>query len=84
VQPIDGVAGQHGEGLAVSVSRPVDELRLHASLLPGGQSGRLYSTAQAGAYRFILWRRQPLAIPESVGIATLPQSDTSRAAGPMK
>ena len=32
VQPIDGADGQHTEGLAVSVSRPFDELRLHASL----------------------------------------------------
>jgi hypothetical protein len=34
VQPIDGTAGQDAEGLSVSVSRPVDKLRLHASLLP--------------------------------------------------
>ena len=34
VQPIDGATGQHAEGLSVSVSRPVDKLRLHASLLP--------------------------------------------------
>jgi hypothetical protein len=34
VQPIDGPAGQHAKGLSVSASRPVDELRLHASLLP--------------------------------------------------
>ena len=33
VQPIDGAARQRGEGVAVSVSRPVDELPLHA-LLP--------------------------------------------------
>ena len=33
VQPIDGAGGQDTEGLAVSASRPVDELRLHASLL---------------------------------------------------
>jgi len=32
VQPIDGAARQDAEGLAVSASRPVDELRLHASL----------------------------------------------------
>jgi hypothetical protein len=32
VQPIDGAAGQDVEGLAVSASGSVDELRLHASL----------------------------------------------------
>ncbi len=34
VQPIDGACGQDAEGLAVSVSCPVHELRLHAWLLP--------------------------------------------------
>ena len=32
VQPIDGAACQHAEGLTVSASRPLDEFRLHASL----------------------------------------------------
>ena len=35
VQPIDGAGGQDAEGLAVSASRPVNELRLHASLPSG-------------------------------------------------
>jgi hypothetical protein len=33
VQPIDGTGRQDTEGLTVSASRPVDEIRLHASLL---------------------------------------------------
>lgn len=33
VQPIDGTAGKHAEGLAVSALCPVDELRLHAPSL---------------------------------------------------
>ena len=35
VQPIDGAGRQDAEGLTVSASRPVDEFRPHASLLPG-------------------------------------------------
>ena len=35
VQPIDGADGQDAEGLAVSASRPSDELRLHADPLGG-------------------------------------------------
>ena len=34
VQPIDGAGGQDAEGLAVSASCPLNELRLHAWLLP--------------------------------------------------
>jgi hypothetical protein len=55
VQPIDGVAGQDTEGLAVSTSCTVNELRLHASLpLGGGRSGRLNRNGalQASAVQF--------------------------------
>ncbi len=35
VQPVDGAAGEHGEGLTVSAARPLDEFRVHARSLPG-------------------------------------------------
>jgi len=52
VQPIDGTAGQHAEGLAVSASCPVDELRLHASLLRRRPIWSPIRTAECQARRF--------------------------------
>jgi hypothetical protein len=54
VQPIDGASRQDAEGLSVPASRPVDELRLHASLLPGATDLVAYtlrrSAAAAGSF----------------------------------
>jgi len=34
MQPIDGAGREYAEGLTVAAPRPIDEIRLHASLPP--------------------------------------------------
>ena len=54
VQPIDGAGREHAEGLTVSASRPIDELRLHARLPSeiDDLSGHLHTKSERGASRF--------------------------------
>jgi hypothetical protein len=61
VQPIDGAARQHGEGLSVPTACPGDELRLHASPSQERPTVASYSTAERGPYGFIL-----RSMPENV------------------
>jgi aminoglycoside phosphotransferase len=86
VQPIDGAACQHAEGLAVSASRQVDEFRLHGSLLVGRPiwSPTRYGGARCDPVHSSAARTAADRIPSSVGpdsvccSGTIPRSLTTR------
>jgi hypothetical protein len=61
IQSIDGAAGQHGKGLPVSASCPLDEFRLHASLpSEAADLVALHGTAERDVARFKI-RLQPVS-----------------------
>src|SRR6185503_11118317 len=67
VQPIDGAAGQHAEGLSVSASRQLDELRLHVSL-PSWRRPIWPPTPTAGhAARWFILRSRDRTLRVEVG-----------------